>query len=243
MGPGTLTVSISGHVPPSVERALRAYLRERGVEVRRGEGRETIFAVPAPSHSFLSKLPLTRLLNKKGARNFFIFHHSSHRLDLYHLPSPLHIPTFRHQFDLGEGLRGIFLLLAGHPLIPYLRAYRPRARRLPTAKEVEEALRRYWEANGLLPVRALAPVPESHRPLLLAGGFYPALRIPTPEGEAEVVVYLQKKWIPYPPISQVYITPSGEKVMVLVEKARRVYAPRIFLKKLGGDGEPEEVEG
>jgi hypothetical protein len=234
-----LTVSISGHIPPSVERLLRAYLRERGVEVRRGEEREAIFAVPAPSHSSLSKLLLTSL-NKKGARNFFIFHHSGHRLDLYHLPSPLHIPTFRHQFDLGEGLRGIFLLLAGHPLVPHLRTPRPRSFRLPTAKEVEDALRRYWEANGFLPVRALAPVPESHRPLLLAGGFYPALRIPTPEGEAEVVVYLEKRWIAYPPISQVYVTPSGEKVMVVTEKSRRVYAPRIFVKK--GSGEVKEVE-
>jgi hypothetical protein len=236
-----LTVSISGHNPPSAERALRAYLRERGVEVRRGEEPETIFAVPAPFYSFRSKLPLTRHLNEKGARNFFIFHHSSHRVDLYHLPSPLHIPTFRHQFNLGEGLRGIFLLLSDHPLIPYLRMYRPHSPRLPTAEEVENALRRYWEANGFIPVRALAPVPESHRSLLLAGGFYPALRIPTPEGEAEVVVYLQKRWVNYPLISQTYTTPSGEKVMVQVEKARRVYAPRIFLKKWG-DEEVEEVE-
>jgi hypothetical protein len=236
-----LTVSISGHIPPSVERALRAYLRERGVEVRRGEGREAIYALPAPSYSLRSALPLTRLLNKKGAMNFFIFHHSSHRVDLHHLPSPLHIPTFRHQFNLGEGLRGIFLLLSDHPLIPYLRMYRPHSPRLPTAEEVENALRRYWESNGFLPVRALAPVPKSHRPLLLAGGFYPALRIPTPEGEAEVVVYLQKRWVNYPLISQTYTTPSGEKVMVQVEKARRVYAPRIFLKK-GNDGEAEEVE-
>jgi hypothetical protein len=237
-----LTVSISGHIPPSVERALRAYLQERGVEVRRREEAETIFALPAPSYSLRSELPLTRFLTQKRARNFFIFHHSSHRIDLHHLPSPLHIPTFRHQFDLGEGLRGIFLLLADHPLIPHLRIHRPRSLRLPTAKEVEDALRRYWEANGFLPVRALAPVPESHRPLLLAGGFYPALRIPTPEGEAEVVVYLQKRWIDYPPISQLYTTPSGEKVMVVTEKARRVYAPRIFLKRVGGDGEVKEVE-
>ena len=236
-----LTVSISGHIPPAVERALRAYLRERGVEVRRGEEGEAIYALPAPSYSFRSALPLTRLLNKKGARNFFIFHHSNHRVDLHHLPSPLYIPTFRHNVSLGDGLRGIFLLLSNHPLVSHLRSHRSRSSRLPTTEEVESALRRYWEANGFLPVRALAPVPESHRPLLLAGGFYPALRIPTPEGEAEVVVYLQKRWIDYPPISQVYTTPSGEKVMVQIEKSRRGYAPRIFLKK-GSDGEVEEVE-
>jgi hypothetical protein len=237
---GTLTVSISGHIPPSVERALRAYLRERGVEVRRREDAETIFVLPAPSYSLRSKLPLTRFLTQKGARNFFIFHHPSHRIDLHHLPSPLYIPAFRHSANLGGELRGTFLLLSGHPLVPHLRAYRPRSHRLPTAEEVEDALRRYWEANGFLPVRALAPVPESHRPLLLAGGFYPALRIPTPQGEAEVVVYLQKRWVDYPPISQVYTTPSGEKAMVVTEKARRVYAPRIFLKR--SDGEVEEVE-
>jgi hypothetical protein len=237
----SLTVSISGHIPPSVERALRAYLRERGVEVRRREAPETIFVLPAPFYAFRSKFPLTRLLNEKGARNFFIFHHLDHRVDLHHLPSPLYIPTFRYTANLGGELRGIFLLLSNHPLASHLRAHRPRPPRLPTAEEVENALRRYWEANGFLPVKALAPVPESHRPLLLAGGFYPALRIPTPEEEAEVVVYLQKRWINYPTVSQSYITPSGEKVMVQVEKSRRVYAPRIFLKK-GSDGEAEEVE-
>lgn len=235
-----MTVSISGHIPPALERALRAYLRERGVEVRRGEERETIFVLPDPSYSLRSAVPLTRLLHKKGVMNFFIFYHGNRRVDLSNLPSPFYIPSFRYNVHLGEGLRGIFLLLPDHPLVSHLRAYRPKSLRLPTAKEVEDALRRYWEANGLLPVRALAPVPQSHRPLLLAGGFYPALRIPTPEGEAEVVVYLQKRWVNYPTVSQAYTTPSGEKVLVQIEKARRVYAPRIHLKK--GDGEVEEVE-
>jgi hypothetical protein len=236
----TTTVSISGHIPPAVERALRAYLRERGVEVKRGEGVDTIYVLPAPSYFFRSALPLTRLLNKRGAMNFFIFYHSSHREDLTHLPSPLYIPTFRLNVNLGEGLRGTFLLFPNHPLVSHLRAYRSRSHRLPTAEEVENALRRYWEANGFLPVRALAPVPESHRPLLFAGGFYPAFRIPTPEGEAEVVVYLQKRWINYPTVSQAYTTPSGERVMVQIKKSRRVYAPRIHLKK--SDGVEEEVE-
>ncbi len=237
----TITITLSGHIPPSVERALKAYLQERGVEVRRGEGAETIFALPAPSYSLRSKLPLIRIFNRKGARNFFLFHHSGPRVDPSGLPSPFDIPTFRRNVDLGGGLWGIFLLLSGHPLVPYLRAQRSGSVRLPTAEEVEGALRRYWEANGFFPVRALAPVPESHRPLLLAGGFYPTLRVPTPEGEAEVVVYLQKRWIDYPTISQSYTTPSGGRVMVQVEKARRVYAPRIFVKR--SDGEVEEVEG
>lgn len=91
-----------------------------------------------------------------------------------------------------------------------------------------KVLEELWEEILPKRLKTLAPIPESHLPLLVAAGFFPYTHLGE---EGEVVIVPKRERVSSPPISEFITDKEGNTAVVVTVRHRKVEKPALFLKK------------